>query len=225
MLLTQVPATRPPEYGVSDKTNCIPVNKLAYIKTPWKRYVVIGAGKTGIDAVLHLLDNNVDPKKIVWIVPNDCWFFNRDPFTLVDLQYFTRSFPLIFGAQLEANDINDAYKRWEDVGFFIRLDKNIWPSKMRAATISTEELKQLQRVSNVVRLGRIDRIESDVIIFQNGETIPTDADSIHIDCSAAGTKFPPMKDKVYDGKHINLQVLIPAQPCTSASMIAALDLL
>ena len=220
-----MPATKPPEYGVSDKLHCVPVNKLANIKAPWKRYVILGAGKTGIDALLHLLDNNVSPDKIVWIISNDCWFFNRDPFTKTDLKYFADWFPIIFGALLEAKDINDAYKSWEDVGYMIRLDKNIWPTKMRAATVSTEELKKLQRVSNVIRLGRVDRIESDKIIFQNGETIPTDDKTLHIDCTAAGTNFPPCKEKIYDGNKINLQMLAPAQPCTSGAMIASLEVM
>ena len=38
----------------------------------------IGAGKTGIDAVLFLLNQNVDEDKILWIMPNDAWLVNRD---------------------------------------------------------------------------------------------------------------------------------------------------
>ena len=38
----------------------------------------IGAGKTGIDAVLFLLNQNVDEDKILWIMPNDAWYMNRD---------------------------------------------------------------------------------------------------------------------------------------------------
>ena len=38
----------------------------------------IGAGKTGIDAVLFLLNHNVDEDKILWIMPNDAWLWNRD---------------------------------------------------------------------------------------------------------------------------------------------------
>jgi hypothetical protein len=41
------------------------------------RYVVIGAGKTGIDAVLHLLDIGVQQEAITWILSNDCWYFSR----------------------------------------------------------------------------------------------------------------------------------------------------
>jgi len=41
------------------------------------RYVVIGAGKTGMDAALHLLDSGVDSDNITWIISQDCWYSNR----------------------------------------------------------------------------------------------------------------------------------------------------
>ena len=37
-----------------------------------------GAGKTGIDAVLHLLDSGLPADNITWVVPNDPWMTNRD---------------------------------------------------------------------------------------------------------------------------------------------------
>ena len=40
--------------------------------------MIVGGGKTGIDAVLHLLDHGLSPDKIVWIVPAASWLFNRD---------------------------------------------------------------------------------------------------------------------------------------------------
>ena len=55
-MITNVPATTPPKYHISEGVNLISINGLADIKKPWKRYVVIGAGKTGIDAILYLLD-------------------------------------------------------------------------------------------------------------------------------------------------------------------------
>ena len=45
------------------------------------QYCIIGAGKTGADAVLHLLAQSVSPDKIIWIIPNDLWFLNRKYFT------------------------------------------------------------------------------------------------------------------------------------------------
>ena len=227
LMLTDVPSTKTPEYGISEEVNLIPLNKLADIKTPYKRYVVIGAGKTGLDALMFLLDNNVNPEKIVWVVSNDCWYFSRDLFGLngkEDLKHFPKKFPMVFGALLDSEDLNDAYKKGEEIGMYMRLDKNIWPTKMRAATVSKNEMEKIRTVENIIRHGRIDRIESDKIIFQQGETIPTDNETLHIDCSASGTKFAPVKEKIFDGNHIHLQMIQIPQPCTSAAMIGALEI-
>ena len=63
-MLTQVPATTPPQYSVSDGVHLVPINKLAEIQAPWKRYVVIGAGKTGLDALLYLMDTKLIRKRL-----------------------------------------------------------------------------------------------------------------------------------------------------------------
>ena len=137
---------------------------------------------------------------------------------------FTKEVPPILEAIIAAKDVNDAYKKLEEVGQFLRLDKSIWPTKMRAATVSTKELHQLQSIKNVVRLGRIERIENTAIIFKKGGSIPTDGDTLHIDCSASGTNFPPVKEKIFDGKKIYIQMVQVPQPCTSGAMIAAMEL-
>ena len=105
----------------------------------------------------------------------------------------------------------------------MRLDKNIWPTKMRAATVSSKEMAKYRGIKNIVRHGRIERIERDKIIFVQGDTILTDTDTLHIDCSAAGTNFPPVKEKIFDGNRINLMMVQMPQPCTSGAMIAALE--
>ena len=57
--------------------------------------MIVGGGKTGIDGVLHLLDHGLSPDKIVWIVPNDSWFINRDLFT------YDENISNFFGALLD----------------------------------------------------------------------------------------------------------------------------
>ena len=223
LMLTNVPATKPPQYVVAEGVNLVPINKLAEIKSPWKRYVVIGAGKTGLDALSYLLDNGVDQDRIVWIVSNDCWYFSRDPFEGDKIKEFHKSFPKFFQAFIEAENVDDCYKKCEEVGQFMRLDKNIWPTKMRAATVSSKEMAKYRSIKNIVRHGRIERIEKDKIVFVQGDTISTDADTLHIDCSAAGTNFPPVKEKIFDGNRINLMMVQMPQPCTSGAMIAALE--
>ena len=132
-------------------------------------------------------------------------------------------FPKFFQAFIEAENVDECYKKCEEVGQFIRLDKNIWPTKMRAATVSSKEMAKYRSIKNIVRRGRIERIEKDKIIFVQGDTISTDTDTLHIDCSAAGTNFPPVKEKIFDGNRINLMMVQMPQPCTSGAMIAALE--
>jgi len=78
---TRVPSTTKPNFAVEDGVNIVPVNGLSRLSKPWARYVVIGAGKTGMDALLQLLDTGVSPDSILWVISQDCWYFNRDSFT------------------------------------------------------------------------------------------------------------------------------------------------
>ena len=55
----------------------IPYFQFSYVFKENFRYVVIGAGKTGLDALLQLLDTGVSPESILWIISQDCWYFNR----------------------------------------------------------------------------------------------------------------------------------------------------
>ena len=67
-------------------------------------------------------------------------------------------------------------------------------------------------------------IDSDVIIFKNGNTIPTDASTLHIDCSIGGSTFPPVKEKIFTENEIYLQMIQFPPSATSAAMIASLEL-
>ena len=221
-MITHVPATKPPEYAISKGMNLIPINQLADIKRSWKRYVVIGAGKTGIDALLFLIDNHVDPNNIVWIVPNDSWYLCRDGFE--DLNNLCDQFCSIMNNVMAAKDVNEVYTKGEELGHYMRLDKTIWPTKMRAATMSSKEIKQIKSVNQIIRKGRIDRIQDNFIIFKSGDKIPTDENTLHIDCSTAGSNFPAVKEKIFDENKIYLQMVQIPPSCTSAAMIAAIEL-
>ena len=55
----------------------MPLNGLPNVQKPPASYVIIGGGKTGIDAVLWLLENDVNPDIIQWIMPRDAWLIDR----------------------------------------------------------------------------------------------------------------------------------------------------
>ena len=83
--------------------------------------LIIGGGKTGIDAILYLIENDVAPENIQWIVPNDSWFIVRDGFE--DISNFCAFW--IFQTLdniITSKDVNEVYKRGEKLGLFMRLD-------------------------------------------------------------------------------------------------------
>ena len=55
-----VPATTPPRYAVASGVRCVPVNELARIAQPQAGYVIVGAGKTGMDACIWLLQSGAE---------------------------------------------------------------------------------------------------------------------------------------------------------------------
>ena len=222
-MTANVPSMRPPSYKVGEGVNVIPLNGLADLKFPYKKYVVVGAGKTGLDALLYLLERNVSPERISWIVPNDCWYLNRDVFKMDDLW---SEMEKQYTAVIQSKNIDDLYLKYEELGIMMRIDKNHWPTRMRGATITSKELEKLQTVKNIFRHGRIKEISSDSISFENGTSISSDNESLYVDCSASGCGLgahTPAVD-IFNGKLINLQMFLLPQPCTCGAIIAALEL-
>jgi hypothetical protein len=72
-----VPSMRPPPYEVAPGVTCIAPNDLPKIRARHARYVVVGAGKTGMDACLWLLGQGGSPADITWIMPRDSWVLDR----------------------------------------------------------------------------------------------------------------------------------------------------
>ena len=60
---TSVPSMRAPQYAVATGIACVAPNALARVTKAHTGYVVIGSGKTGLDTVIWLLENGVDPDK------------------------------------------------------------------------------------------------------------------------------------------------------------------
>ncbi len=76
-LQTTVPSMRPPAYDVADGVDCVPPNDMPAFAVDRERFVIVGAGKTGIDACLWLLRNGIPPERLTWIMPRDSWLMDR----------------------------------------------------------------------------------------------------------------------------------------------------
>jgi NAD(P)-binding Rossmann-like domain len=218
-----IPATRSPLYEVADGVVCAPINDLPRLVRPDASYVVIGAGKTGMDACLWLLQNGAEPERIRWIVPRDSWMLDRENFPdgQENLARIMRFVADEVEAIAEADSVDDVFLRLEAKGALLRLDPSIKPTLHHCATVSKGELAALRRIGNVVRLGRVRRIERDRIVLDDG-AVPTDDATIHVDCSASAIVHAEPRD-VFEPGRITLQPLRLCQPVFSAALIAHVE--
>jgi len=76
-MASRVPATDPPPFDVTAGSKCVPVGALTSVTEPPAGYVIIGGGKTAMDAACWLLDQGTPPGEITWIRPRDSWILNR----------------------------------------------------------------------------------------------------------------------------------------------------
>ncbi len=188
---SRVPATDAPPFEVAEGVRCIPVGALTRVSDPPAGYVVIGAGKTAMDAVCWLLDQGTRPHDITWVRPRDSWILNREFFQPAD--GVVRTFE---GVVLElegvatSGSIDDVYDRLEQHDVVFRIDPSVRPSMLKGATCSRGEVEQLRRVENVVRLGHVRRIDGDVITLDDG-SVPTSRANVHVHCASPGLADNP----------------------------------
>lgn len=222
-LKTSVPSTHTPSFSVANEVQFIAINDLPKITRPPAGFVVIGGGKTGIDACLWLLEHKVDPDKITWIVSRDAWLIDRKN-TQPNVDFFEDSIGsqvAQFEAAAQAESIPDLFDRLETSGVLLRIDKNVTPKMFHGATISQLELEEIRRIKNIIRKGRVTRIEKDQIVFGEG-SIPTSIEHIHIDCSASAISNLEMKP-IFNGDTITPQTVRSYQPVFSAAFIAHIE--
>jgi len=218
-----VPAMREPLYPVASEMHCVPPNALPSAAAGFERYVVIGAGKTGMDACLFLLNHGVSDDKICWIMPRDSWLYDRamvQPGSLF-ADSLGRGIVGQMQAMADATSFEDLLIRVEATGFIRRFDDSVWPTMWRCATVSPAEFDQLKRIDHVVRLGRVSRISDREIVLEKG-TIATNERVLHIDCTADGLQpRPPVP--VFQENRICLQTVRACQQVFSASLIAHVE--
>merc|ERR1712048_893726 len=86
---------------------------------------------------------------------------------------------------------------------------------------SPGELKQLRRIDQVVRLGRVQKLERDRIILEKG-VVPTQGNTLYIDCSSDGLVTRPVVP-VFQEDRIILQAVAICQQVFSAAIIGHIE--
>ena len=181
-----IPATSAPPFEVADGVRCIPVGDLARLAERPDRFVIVGAGKTALDACVWLISQGVPADCIRWIKPREGWWLNRryhQPRTF--LPDFYAGLSLQLQAMAQAVSIEDVMSRLEADGFLLRVDTTVTPTMCHAPIVSEAELGLLRQIEDVVRLGHVRRIERDRIVLDEG-AVPTSENAVHVHCAALG---------------------------------------
>lgn len=201
-----IPETAPPPFELADGVWLRPAGRVTRVERPPRRFCVIGAGKTALDTLVWLLTQGVPAERIRWIKPREGWWLNRryhQPHTL--LPDFSDGVRLQFEAMAHATSINDLFARLESHAFVLRVDRAVAPTMLRGAIVSEGEVELLRSIQDVVRLGRVRRIERNRIVLDDGE-VPTDDETLHIHCAAEGLSRPQLRPIFEPGR-------ITIQPC------------
>lgn len=189
----RIPATSKPPFEVEEGVRCIPPGELARLPQRPRTFVVIGVGKTAMDACVWLLTHGVPPSSIRWVKPREGWWLNRrfhQPLAL--LPDFYAGVGVQFQAMAEARTMDDLALRLEAAGFFLRVDTTVMPTMLHGAILSEVELALLRQVTDVVRMGRVVRIGTDRTVLEHGD-VETPQDAVHVNCTAAGLAHPPLR--------------------------------
>ncbi|MEQ6900336.1 NAD(P)-binding protein [Nocardioides sp. YIM 152588] len=231
---SRVPQTFPPPFEVADGVRVVTPTELTRLgfggedtgDGPVDGVTIVGTGKTAFDTGVWLLEQGCPPESITWIRTRDAWLNNvhfMQPGKLSDL---TVEGTVAFLEALAAHDtLDEVLAEVERREVILRIDPDVEPTIFRGPTISTYEVDQLRRIDDVVRLGRVLRIEPDRIVLERGE-VPTTPGQVHVHCAAPGLPERPPVPIFADGR-ITVQYLTRASMPLSSGAIArteALDL-
>jgi hypothetical protein len=175
-----------------------------------------------VDACVWLLEAGVPPERIRWVRPRDAWFYDRGHFQpLAQVGAIMEGIALDAEAGAEASDLDDLFERLEDSGRMQRIDPAHPATMFRGTMLSGRELSALRQIEDVVRLGRVRRIEADRIVLERGET-ETGHDTLHVDCTALGLSDAPATP-VFQPDRIVLQQMRHLSPCFNAAVAGFLE--
>ncbi len=221
-LEASIPATHAAPFQVAAGVRLVPINDLPAAARSDCSYAVLGSGKTAADACVWLLDNDVQPGRIRWVRPRDAWFYDRTHFQpLEQVGAIMEGISLDAEAGAHAANVDDLFERLEASGRLARIDP-AWPATMyRGTMLSARELAALRQIEDVVRLGRVRRIELDRIVLERGET-KTGPDVLHVDCAALGLNDAPATP-IFQPARIVLQQVRHLSPCFNAALVGFVE--
>jgi hypothetical protein len=185
-------------------------------------YVIVGGGKTAMDAGCWLLDQGTPPNDITWIRPRESWVLNRAFFQ--PAEGVVPTFEGVVSwleAVAQCDSIEQVFEQLDASQVMLRIDPTLQPSMVKGATVSLGELDELRRIENVVRLGHVEAIHPDAIMLERG-SIPTSPDHLHVHCASAGLADNPPQP-IFGDREILLQPVTRASLSLSAGLIGFVE--
>jgi glycine/D-amino acid oxidase-like deaminating enzyme len=222
-LTNSIPLTHTRKFSVAAGVMCVPPNELPRLAAGYRRFTVLGAGKTGLDTCGWLLAHAAPAESIRWVMPRDSWFVNRASMQ-PGPEFFSQTFGTFAAARealAAASSATDYAQRMEAAGAWLRLDRNVEPRMFHAAFVSEGELQELRRIRDVVRLGRVRALDVERVQLEGGE-IPAQADTLYVDCTAAALARPETKP-VFTPDRVTLQMVRLPQLPFSAALIGFIE--
>lgn len=224
---TRVPSTHTPGFELRGGAERLTPNDLPQL---WKRadrlpadVVVLGAGKTAMDACVYLLQAGLPPARIHWVRPRDAWMINRRS-TQPLMDCFADAIggqALQMEALAQATDADDWFARLEAGGQMLRLDPAVRPSMFHYATVAEGEVALLRRITQVLRHGHVRAIEPGALVFDDTR-VPVPPGTLFVDCTASAVERRPPVPVFQPGRLVLQMVRVP-QPTFSAALIAWLE--
>lgn len=222
-----IPATHTPRFEVGPGARVVPPNALPGLARGPRpdgepvptRFVILGAGKTAMDTGVWLLQSGARPDAIQWVVPRDAWLIHRLT-TQPGVEFFEHS----IGGQAdqlqafaEASSVEDLFLRLEAAGSVMRIHRDRLPTMFHLATVSPGEVEVLGRIEQVIRLGRVRRVEATRLVLEQGE-VAVAPGALFIDCTASAVEPRPAQPIFQPGRIVPQMVRLP-QPAFSAALI------
>jgi hypothetical protein len=176
-----------------------------------------------MDAGIWLLNHGAAPDSITWVMPRDSWLVNRLT-TQPGEEFFKDS----IGGQVtqmanfaNATSVDDLFLRMEASDQMLRIYPEHLPTMFHFATVSKGEIAILQRIKNVIRLGRVQALEPDNMVLDKGN-MAMEAGTLYIDCTASAVE-PRARQAIFQPNKIVLQMVRAPLPTFSAATIAYVE--
>lgn len=218
----KIPATSAPPFEVADGVRCVAAGEVVQVADRPERVVVIGAGKTALDVCVWLLSQGVPPTSIQWVKPREAWWLNRrynQPHTY--LPDFYAGIGLQLQAMSHTASVDEVFAQLEAKGFFLRVDTTVTPTMCHGAIVSEAELALLRRIQDVVRLGRVRRLERNRMVLDGG-VVPTHASTLFVHCAAAGLARPPPRP-IFEADRVTVQPVFWSFACFQFALLGVVE--